>query len=212
MAQTPSPSPGPNEKRRAANKANSQHSSGPTTEPGKQISSQNSFKFGFFSPKALLPGESAEEFDAFGQNLLNQLCPRNPLEVHLVEQYIALAWRAKRLPEIEAGVFTRYGISVQGNQCGAAFAMVASVQQDNILGQLARYEATLRKNMFKYFDLLRALRKDGWGKATAPVLDAQVADVTCEQSVQPVTAANTSGSPNGVSPVAASGLEPSHGT
>ena len=147
---------------------------GPRTEPGKQVSAQNAIKFGFFSPKALLPGESWEEFAAFHTELVEQLCPRNRFEEHVVDQYVALAWRIKRLPEIESGVFTRYGVSIQGNQCGSAFAMVANVQTDNILGQLARYEATLRKNAFKYLDLLRNLRKSGVGVGSSPVIEAQV--------------------------------------
>jgi hypothetical protein len=131
----------------------------------------NALKFGFFSPKALLPGESWEDFVNFHNDLVEQLRPRNRLEKHLVQQYISLAWRIKRLPEIEAGAFARYGISIQGNQCGPAFAMVASVQSDNILGQLARYEATLRKSAFKFLDSLRAARKDGAGADAAPVID-----------------------------------------
>jgi hypothetical protein len=162
------------EHRRAVNQANSQFSTGPKTEPGKQVSGQNALKLGFFSPRALLPGESWEEFLSFREQLLEQLQPHGRTEEHLVEQYLSLAWRLKRLPEIEAGAFTRYGISVQGNQCGSAFAMVASVQTDNILGQLARYEATLRKHAFKYLELLWALRKSGKGRRSSQVLDAQV--------------------------------------
>lgn len=152
-----------NEKRREVNQSNSQHSTGPRTEEGKRVSAQNALKFGFFSPKALLPGESWEDFLDFHKRLREQFSPHDGFD-DIVEQYVALAWRLRRLPEIEAGVFIRYGISVQGNQCGSAFAMVANLQTDNVLGQLARYEATLRKNGFKYLDLLRALRKEGQGK------------------------------------------------
>lgn len=155
----------------------------PASGPTRKCRSQNALKWGFFSPKALLPGESWEEFEAFGLDLMQQLAPRNNTELHLLQQYIPLAWRVKRLPEIEAGIFTRYGISVQHNQCGPAFAMVANLQEDNILGQLARYEATLRKNMFKLLDQLRTLRKDGWG-AGELVLDAQVVAQTSADPTQ----------------------------
>jgi hypothetical protein len=176
-------------KRRAANQRNSQLSPGPTSEPGKQVSSQNALKFGFFSQKALLPGESWLDFEEFHGQLVRQFAPRNEMESHVLEQYVGLAWRIKRLPEIEAGVFTRYGISVQGSQCGPALALVASVQTDNILGQLARYEATLRKNAFKCLDLLRMLHKGGWG-TDASRIDAQVIDV--EPGPSGEASANTS--------------------
>lgn len=163
----------PNDKRRAANQRNSEKSTGPKTEEGKQVSAQNALRFGFFSTKALLPGESAEEFAAFHAAILQEFGPRNAMESHLVEQYIPLAWRLRRLPEIEAFAFTRYGLSVQGNQCGPGFALVASVQTDNILGQLARYEATLRRSAFKYLDLLRTLRKDAWDLESPAMIETK---------------------------------------
>jgi hypothetical protein len=187
------PSVSASAKRFEANQVNAQKSPGPTSEQGKRASSQNALKWGFFSKKALLPGESWEEFEAFALDVLKQLSPRNSVESHLVQQYVAIAWRLKRLPEIEAGVFARYGISVQGNACGSVFAMVANLQSDDVLGQLARYEATLRKGQFKYLDLLRTFRKDGWGANATPVLDAQVVNVMPESG-------GTGGSPPPVQP------------
>jgi hypothetical protein len=156
-----------------SNQPNRSRSTGPKTEAGKRVSAQNAVKFGFFSTKALLPGESAEEFAEFQAAVQQQLAPRNAMEAHVVEQYVPLAWRLRRLPEMEASAFTRYGISVLGNQCGPGFALVASVQSDNILGQLARYEATLRKSAFKYLDLLRALRREGW-EQESPVIEVEL--------------------------------------
>jgi len=178
MSKEPSLSPDEApEKRRTANQLNSSHSTGPKTPEGKCASSQNSLKFGFFSQKTLLPGESWEEFLAFHDTLHRQLCPRNPIEEHIVEKYIGVEWRLKRLPEIEVGIFARYGISVQGNQCGAAFALVNSVQTDNILNQLARYEATLHKYSLKYLDSLRRFRKEGWGDDGGTIVEAQLVNV-----------------------------------
>jgi len=178
MTEETSPSPeGSADRRRTANQLNSSFSSGPKTPEGKSASSQNALKFGFFSKKTLLPGESWDEFLCFHDTLYSQLSPRNPMEVHIVEKYIGVEWRLKRLPEIEVGIFARYGISVQGNQCGAAFALVNSVQTDNILNQLARYEATLHRNSLKYLDVLRAFRKDGFGGGATTVVEAQVVDM-----------------------------------
>ena len=139
-------------------------------------------KYGFFSSKALLPGERWEDFVNFRQSLLEQLCPGNRFEDHVMDLYIPLAWRMRRLPEIEAFAFTRYGISAQGNQCGPGFGLVASVQTDNILGQLSRYEATLRKNAFKYLQLLLVLRKEATGEKAPPIGAAEVIDLALETS------------------------------
>jgi len=172
----PETSANSDDKDRTADQRDSRGSTGPKTEAGKQASAQNALKLGFFSSKALLPGESLEEFTTFQSEVLQQLSPRNMMEEHLLEQYIPLAWRLRRLPEIEAGIFVRYGISAKGNQCGPSFAMVANVQQDNILGQLARYETTLRRGAFKYLELLRGLRKDGSQTEEKPVIEAEIVE------------------------------------
>src|SRR6266436_1635381 len=128
MPHDPNTPTNPEDKRRIANQRNSQLSTGPTTPEGKQAVSQNPLKFGFFSKKALLPGESWEEFLDFHAHLLDQLRPQDPVELHVLEQYSPHAFRLKRLPEIEAGIFARYGISSQGIQCGAALALVSNLQ------------------------------------------------------------------------------------
>lgn len=154
------------------------------SEAGKKASSLNALKNGFHSTKILLPGESPEEFDTFVSEVLQQLMPRTAMEQHLLKQYIPLAWRLQRLPEIEAGIFVRYGISNKGNQCGPSFAMVATVQQDNILIQLSRYETTLRRGAFKYLELLRNLRKDESQNEEKPVIEAEIVR---PESVRPVS-------------------------
>jgi len=191
MSKESSPSPDESaDKRRSANQVNSSFSSGPKTPEGKYASSQNSLKFGFFSKKTLIPGESWEEFLSFHDTLHRQLGPRNPIEEHIVAKYIGGEWRLKRLPEIEVEIFARYGISEQGNQCGAAFALVNSVQTDNIINQLARYEATLHKYSLKYLALLRTFRKEGWGGDGTTIVEAQVVGTT-------PTTGNAGGTPSG---------------
>ena len=53
----------------AANRANSQLSTGPITDTGKAASSQNNFRHGFTGAFAILPWEKQEEFN----NLLEEL-------------------------------------------------------------------------------------------------------------------------------------------
>jgi len=93
--------------RREANRRNSQKSSGPKTREGKQASSQNATKHGLLSEKALLPGETLEEYEAFQSGVRQQLRPRNGLEDHLLEHYCLLLWRSRRLPEFEVFTFNR---------------------------------------------------------------------------------------------------------
>jgi hypothetical protein len=80
-----------------ANRLNSQRSSGPKSETGKERSSRNSYKHGLTSSKIVLPGEDPAEYDAFRADILEQYQPANAIEQILVEELTAAGWRLNRL-------------------------------------------------------------------------------------------------------------------
>ncbi|MGH9583495.1 MAG: hypothetical protein ACRD4O_11215, partial [Bryobacteraceae bacterium] len=53
----------------AANRENSQHSTGPKTEEGKASSCKNNTRWGFRGKFIVLPSESQEEFDILLERL-----------------------------------------------------------------------------------------------------------------------------------------------
>ena len=57
-------------KQRAANRKNAKKSSGPRTDNGKARASYNALKHGLTAERLLLPGESAEEFEAYRTDLI----------------------------------------------------------------------------------------------------------------------------------------------
>ncbi len=62
----------------AANRANSQHSTGAKTEAGKAASSKNNFRHGFNCPFSLLESENADEFKVVLDDLRSRISALAP--------------------------------------------------------------------------------------------------------------------------------------
>src|ERR1035438_4923765 len=80
----------------AANQANSQHSTGPTSEAGKAASSRNNFKFGFTCRFEVLPYESQAGSDALLAALQTEHNPATATEGILVTKMAEHYWLARR--------------------------------------------------------------------------------------------------------------------
>ncbi len=90
----------------AANAANAQSSTGPTTEEGKSASAQNALTTGLFTAGALIrPGEEPLYAD-LEQSLQSELCPATLMEENLVEEILAAMWRLRRCRLIESSLAT----------------------------------------------------------------------------------------------------------
>src|SRR5215470_7587538 len=90
----------------AANKANAQLSTGPTSEEGRRRSSLNSLKHGLTSRTALLPGEDREAYNACIQAFVDQYRPANAEEEALVQTIGDCQWRKDRIFAMEAKLFS----------------------------------------------------------------------------------------------------------
>ena len=93
------------EKRLQANRLNSQKSTGPTSDEGKQIVSQNALKHGLRGADVVLPDEDPQPFDELRQHLLRDLDPQGPMERLLFDRILSGAWRLRRAHWIEQGIF-----------------------------------------------------------------------------------------------------------
>jgi len=99
---------------------------------------------------------------------------RGGVENLIADEFVIASWRLQRLERIEAEAFTRYGLSSKGEVMGPGFAMIATVQGDNFLSTLGRYEAGLRRQYFRCLDTLQALRKGHlFDYFAPPVLDVE---------------------------------------
>ena len=87
--------------RAEAARINGAKSRGPQSEAGKQRSSMNALKFGFYTDQIILPGESAEEFNKLLDAYRQQFNPTNPLEYDLIQDLADSRWRIMRMKRME---------------------------------------------------------------------------------------------------------------
>jgi hypothetical protein len=99
-AQIPSP-------RTRANRTNATLSTGPRTEPGKQRSSLNALSHGLTARTAVLPTEDPASYQRHIQQFLDEYAPATPTETELVHEIADTAWRLRRIPLLEAELFSQ---------------------------------------------------------------------------------------------------------
>ena len=89
-----------------ANTANAQHSTGPTTEAGKAISSHNSLKHGLTAQTVLLPGEDEAAYRKLCSEMFEFYSPGCVPETQLVQNLCDTQWRINRCPRLEAAALS----------------------------------------------------------------------------------------------------------
>ena len=94
---------------RIANRANAACSTGPKTAEGKAASRRNALVHGVFAERLMLEGEDPERFVALQDRLHEEFAPDGILESELVERISTLMWRARRIPQFEAALFSWMG-------------------------------------------------------------------------------------------------------
>ena len=137
------------ERQIAANRLNSQKSSGPKTEAGKAKSCLNHLSHGFASSTAqLVPGEDPEEFKALLADLMSEYRPATPTEQILVEKMCQNQWLSGRAFRLQSDAFSR---------AGGYFANL-TISKD--LSLLIRYHSAAERNFHKaHNDLVKAQKE-----------------------------------------------------
>ena len=89
----------------AANQANAQKSTGPTSAEGKQRSSLNALKTGLTGRTVLMPGEDAEAYRLHCERFEDQFQPATSEEKELAQSLADLKWRLLRCSQLEHNLF-----------------------------------------------------------------------------------------------------------
>ena len=89
----------------AANRANAQLSTGPTSEAGKAKSSLNAVKAGLTGRTVLLPTDDAAEYQRHIEAYENEFQPVGQRERDLVQSIADTQWRLLRIPSLESGIY-----------------------------------------------------------------------------------------------------------
>ena len=83
-----------------ANRRNAQKSTGPRTNKGKAIVSQNAVRHGITSSQ-IISSESPADFEQYRDRMLSELDPIGAMETMLAERVVSLSWRLKRACRIQ---------------------------------------------------------------------------------------------------------------
>jgi len=90
---------------RAANRANAQKSTGPTTPEGRAKSSLNAVKTALTGVTVLLPSDDVQAYEAHVQQHIADYSPLTPPEKNLVQRIADADWRINRIASLEAGIY-----------------------------------------------------------------------------------------------------------
>jgi hypothetical protein len=133
-----------------ANRANAQLSTGPVTQAGKAIVSQNATKHGLTGKFKVLPGESQSEFDQLLAGFLRSEAPVVDDEIEMVHQMAEALWLSRR------------SVSLQ-DACIVALQSGDPTQERKARQDLAlylRYQSTHDRAFFRFSAELRKRRNE----------------------------------------------------
>jgi len=95
----------PTPRQLAANRANALKSTGPRTPAGKLKVSQNAFKHGLCTQRAVLPGESEVDYNLLSAELRRDLRPRTAIQNLLLNRIVNVHWKLIRLQDAEIQLY-----------------------------------------------------------------------------------------------------------
>ena len=139
-----------------ANRANSQHSTGPRTREGKLRSSLNALTHGLTGRTVLLPSEDPAAFERHKQEFFDEYQPEGATEKQLVQELIDTSWRINRVPALEAEVLAR-AANPPTPEAAIAFDIVDA---HLAIDKLGLYSHRLSRQFHKTLEQLRDIQAE----------------------------------------------------
>ncbi len=141
------------------NRANSQHSTGPTTDAGKQRSKLNALRHGLTGHTIVLPSEDLAAYQLHTQRYASQFQPKGVLEEQLVQTITDTTWRLNRIAAIENNLLTLGMTEYTGPQ--DELAMAASFRdQAKAIATLGMHEQRLSRQFERTLKQLREIQAE----------------------------------------------------
>ncbi|HTB10740.1 MAG TPA: hypothetical protein VK752_04180 [Bryobacteraceae bacterium] len=148
------------------NRANSQHSTGPKTDAGKQRSSLNALRHGLTGQTVVMPAEDLQAYQLHLNSFADEYHPQGATEANLVQALADASWRLNRVAAMETNLLTlgiASGISPITNaptQVRDAFSIVAALEsQSKALANLSMHSQRLSRQFERTVIQLRALQE-----------------------------------------------------
>ena len=151
--------------RAAANRANSQHSTGPRTAAGKQRSCLNALRHGLTGQTIVLPTEDLAAYQRHAQAFLDEYQPQGATETQLVQSLIDLAWRLNRAAAetnlLTLGITEHAGqIDTEHPQAHEALAAALAFREHNrALANISMYSQRYHRQFERTLAQLRELQQ-----------------------------------------------------
>jgi hypothetical protein len=153
----------------AANRANAQLRSGPSSPEGKLKVSHNALKTGLTGRTILLPSDDVAAYQSLVALINQKLNPANDLEKHLTQSIADTEWRLLRIPSLEAGLYAldRMELAADCPDESVLEAVIFRTYQKD-LRNLALQERRLRNQLKEDTAELRRLQQERQEAQTAP--------------------------------------------
>lgn len=131
-----------------ANRKNALLSTGPKSEEGKAIASNNAIKHGILTNKVYVQEESQEEFFQLRESFYLEFQPRGDLELFLLDRVISCAWRLALITQVEA---ERFSTEASWGRIKATFEGYSC---DNMC-VISRYENAIERSFYKALEAFK---------------------------------------------------------
>jgi len=148
------------------NRANSQHSTGPKTEAGKQRSSLNALRHGLTGQIVVMPTEDLQAYQSHLKSFTDEYHPQGATESNLVQALADTSWRLNRVAALEANLLTLAAarepnpLDEAPDQIQDAMAIVAALEsQSKALSNLSMHSQRLSRQFERTVAQLRDLQK-----------------------------------------------------
>lgn len=159
----------------AANRQNALKSTGPRTPEGKAKVRLNSLVHGLRTQDVVLAGEDQQAFDELRRSFLEKYRPQDPDELYCVDKMIASYWRSRRIPKIEAELFSN-------RISGMAVAFTQDASAWDGFARLTRYESSLDRIFYRALNQLRELQAARSQSEPPPAVEHQATAPAPERS------------------------------
>jgi hypothetical protein len=155
------------EKQIAANRRNSQSSTGPASEEAKTKTRMNAMRDGITGQVITLSDEDRPIFEKLKAELIEDLAPKTTMELHLAS---SIAWDTWRLDHLRAVEMNLYALGTQDPDCDidcdgpqlhtAMSGALTFVKQSKKMGLLSIYEQRLNRSIHKNMEQLAELQAE----------------------------------------------------
>jgi hypothetical protein len=158
------------EKQIEASRANGRRSFGPVTPEGKARSSQNAYRHGLLARAICFRGEPTENFQEYLDQHIDRFQPADDVEMNLVEEMVAAAWRERRSAGLQTQLFNQEfdDLENSGDDLRHTLKTFNKLATSPAIALLQRYETRYHLTYHRSMATLMKLQKTRQAESAIP--------------------------------------------